>query len=51
VRVVFGREHTALELKEVGLKVKPDIRDYEAIALGLREEVAKLGREAKTAID
>jgi len=47
VRVVFGREHTALELKEVGLKVKGDARDYEAIALGLREEVAKLGRDIK----
>jgi hypothetical protein len=29
------------------LAVKSDARDFEAIALGLREEVARLGREAK----
>jgi hypothetical protein len=45
--VIFGREYSAAELKETGLAVKSDARDYEAIALGLREEVARLGREIK----
>jgi long-chain acyl-CoA synthetase len=44
IRVVFGGAFSAAELKETGLQVKGDARDYEAIALGLREEVAKLGR-------
>jgi long-chain acyl-CoA synthetase len=42
IKVIFGREYTAAELKETGLKVKADARDYEAITLGLREEVARL---------
>jgi long-chain acyl-CoA synthetase len=45
VRVVFGREHSAEELRELGLAVNPGARDYDAIALGLREAVAKLGRD------
>lgn len=48
IRVVFGRAHTAQELREAGLKVKPKARDYEAIALGLREEMARLERDLKS---
>ncbi len=47
IKLVFGREYAADELKEAGLQVKSDARDYEAIVLGLREEVARLGRENK----
>ncbi len=42
IRVFFGREHSWQELKERGLKVDPDASDYDAIRLGLREEVLKL---------
>jgi long-chain acyl-CoA synthetase len=45
IQVTFGREFSAAELKETGLAVKSEARDYEAIALGLREEVARLGRD------
>ena len=44
-RIIFGREFSAAELKETGLKIKPEAQDYEAITLGLREEVLRLGKE------
>ncbi len=47
IRVVFGREFSAAELQVAGLRVKSDARDYEAIVLGLREEVARLERDTK----
>jgi long-chain acyl-CoA synthetase len=42
IRVVFGREHSWQELQEHGLLVDPDAADYDAIGLGLREEVLRL---------
>jgi len=42
IRVVFGREHSWEELKARGLEVNPDAADYDAIRVGLREEVLKL---------
>ncbi|MGB8990493.1 MAG: AMP-binding protein [Desulfobaccales bacterium] len=42
IRVVFGREHSWQELKERGLRVDPDAADYDAIRVGLREEVLRL---------
>jgi long-chain acyl-CoA synthetase len=42
IRVVFGREHSWEELKERGLEAAPDAADYDAILLGLREEVMRL---------
>ena len=44
IRVVFGREHSWQELKERGLRVDPDAADYDAIRVGLREEVLRLKR-------
>jgi long-chain acyl-CoA synthetase len=42
IRVLFGREHSWEELKARGLEVDPDASDYDAIGLGLREEVLRL---------
>jgi long-chain acyl-CoA synthetase len=42
IRVFFGREHSWEELKARGLEVAPDAADYDAILLGLREEVLRL---------
>lgn len=42
IRVLFGREHSWEELKARGLEVDPDASDYDAIRLGLREEVLRL---------
>jgi long-chain acyl-CoA synthetase len=46
IRVFFGREYSWQELKERGLKVKPDAADYDAIRVGLREEVMRLKEAA-----
>lgn len=45
IRVMFGREHSADELKEMGLALKPGASDYEAITLGIQEAVASLDKE------
>ncbi len=42
IQVIFGREHAWKELKDRGLEVAPDAADYDAIRLGLREEVLRL---------
>ena len=42
IRVIFGREHSWQELRERGLKVNPAASDYDAIRVGLREEVLQL---------
>jgi len=42
IRVYFGRKHSWQELKARGLKVNPQATDYDAIRLGLREEVLRL---------
>jgi long-chain acyl-CoA synthetase len=42
IRVFFGRGHSWQELRERGLKVAPKATDYDAIRLGLREEVLSL---------
>ncbi|MGC2433569.1 MAG: AMP-binding protein [Desulfobaccales bacterium] len=42
IRVLFGRAHSWEELKERGLKVVPEASDYDAISLGLRQEVLRL---------
>jgi len=42
IRVIFGREHSWEELKARGLEVDPDAADYDAIRVGLREEVLSL---------
>ncbi len=45
IRVVFGREHSWEELKARGLEVNPGATDYDAVSLGLREEVLRLKEE------
>jgi long-chain acyl-CoA synthetase len=45
IRVVFGREHSWEELKKRGLEIDPAAADYDAISLGLREEVLRLQEE------
>ncbi len=45
IRVLFGREHSWEELKKRGLEVDPDASDYDAVSLGLREEVLRLKEE------
>ena len=42
IRVIFGREYSWEDLKERGLKVAPEASDYDAISLGLRQEVLRL---------
>ncbi len=42
IRVIFGQEYSWQELKERGLEVEPTASDYDAIRLGLREEVLRL---------
>jgi long-chain acyl-CoA synthetase len=42
IRVVFGREHSWEQLKERGREIDPEASDYDAIRLGLREEVLRL---------
>ena len=41
IRIVFGRPHSAEELKKEGIRLGAK-DDYEAIALGIREEVVRL---------
>jgi len=45
IRVVFGREHSWEELKKRGLEIVPGADDYDAISLGLRQEVLRLQAE------
>ena len=47
IRVYFGRKHSWQELKAQGLMVDPQATDYDAIRLGLREEVLKLKRNSE----
>ena len=42
IRVLFGRQHSWQELKALGLEVDPQASDYDAIRLGLWEEVLRL---------
>jgi long-chain acyl-CoA synthetase len=42
IRVVIGRKYSWKELKERGLEVSPDAAEYDAIRIGLREEVLRL---------
>ena len=42
IRVIFGRQHSWQELKARGLEVDPEASDYDAIGLGLRQEVLRL---------
>jgi long-chain acyl-CoA synthetase len=42
IRVVFGRKYSWEELKERGRLIAPDSSDYDAIGVGLREEVLQL---------
>jgi long-chain acyl-CoA synthetase len=42
IRVIFGREHSWQELKARGLEAAPGAADYDAIRVGLREEVLGL---------
>jgi long-chain acyl-CoA synthetase len=42
IRVAIGRKYSWEELKERGLQVSPDAADYDAIRIGLREEVLQL---------
>ena len=42
IQVMFGGEHSWQELKDRGLEVAPGAADYDAIRLGLREEVLRL---------
>jgi long-chain acyl-CoA synthetase len=45
IRVVFGREFSWEELKARGLAINPEAGDYDAVSLGLRDEVLRLKGE------
>jgi len=45
IRVVFGREYSWQELQKRGLEIVPGASDYDAISLGLRQEVLRLKEE------
>jgi hypothetical protein len=40
--VIFGREHSWQELKALGLELAPEASEYDAICLGLQQEVLRL---------
>ena len=42
LRVIFGRQYAWQELQARGLEIDPGAADYDAIGLGLREEVLRL---------
>jgi long-chain acyl-CoA synthetase len=42
IQVIFGREYSSQELKARGLELAPEASDYDAIRLGLRQEVLRL---------
>jgi 1-acyl-sn-glycerol-3-phosphate acyltransferase len=42
IQVIFGREYSCQELKARGLELDPEASDYDAIRLGLRQEVLRL---------
>ncbi len=47
IRLIFGEQHTWEELKARGLEIDPDVSDYDAIGLGLRQEVLRLKESLK----
>lgn len=48
IRIRFGQEFSTAELLAQGLTKNPGAQDYEAISLGLKEQVMKLGRELRS---
>ena len=42
IKVIFGKSLSAKELREKGKHLDSSLDDYQAISLGLREEVKKL---------
>ena len=42
IRVIFGGQHSWQELKARGLEIDPNASDYDAIRVGLRQEVLRL---------
>jgi long-chain acyl-CoA synthetase len=42
IQVIFGREHSWQELKARGLELAPEASEYDAICLGLQQEVLRL---------
>jgi 1-acyl-sn-glycerol-3-phosphate acyltransferase len=48
IRVIFGRQHSWQELQEQGLELDPNAGDYDAIGLGLRQEVLRLKEEVSS---
>ena len=51
LQVVFGRQFAAAELAAKGREIKPEAPTYEAIILGLRQEVLRLRDELPTAAE
>jgi long-chain acyl-CoA synthetase len=45
IQIIFGREYSWEELKQRGLEIHPGASDYNAISLGLREEVLRLKKD------
>jgi long-chain acyl-CoA synthetase len=48
LHIVFGREFSAARLAATGQAIKPGAQTYEAIILGLRQEVLRLRDELPT---
>jgi long-chain acyl-CoA synthetase len=48
IQIMFGQEFSAEELLAQGQTKNPGAQDYEAISLGLKEQVMKLGRELES---
>jgi long-chain acyl-CoA synthetase len=48
IRVIFGARHSAEDLERKGNAVDPESRGYEAISLGLRQEVLELKHRLRT---
>lgn len=47
IRIMFGQEFSAGELRAKGLPLKPEAEDDDAVSLGLKEMIIQLRRELK----
>lgn len=48
IKVLFGEQYLSDELKEKGLSINSNAEDYEAISIGLREEVLRLKKKIES---
>jgi long-chain acyl-CoA synthetase len=42
IRIIFDREHSLADLADLGLRLNPEVKDYEAVILGLKAAILNL---------